>query len=188
MMSHIPPTSAVVRQRRPALALLAVSCGIALAVIFGGSVGGLRINSTPSEPLGLWRVVSLDHPVQVGEMVFVCPPETDAVSEGFERGYLRSGLCPGGFGPLIKTVAAVGGQRIEIAGNVTIDGQPIANSNLVSQDGQGRPLRPYVGGTIPAGFLFLHSPFPGSWDSRYFGPVPVSGVLGLAKQVLTYAP
>ncbi|WP_234851118.1 S26 family signal peptidase, partial [Sinorhizobium meliloti] len=89
---------------------------------------------------------------------------------------------------LIKTVAAVGGQRIEIADNVTIDGRPIANSSLVSQDGQGRPLRPYAGGTIPAGFLFLHSPFPGSWDSRYFGPVPGSGVLGLAEQVLTYAP
>ncbi|ANP91594.1 conjugative transfer signal peptidase TraF [Rhizobium leguminosarum] len=188
MMSHVPPTSAVARQRRPALALLAVSCGVTLAVIVGGAVGGLRINTTPSEPLGLWRVAPLDRPVLVGDMVFVCPPENDAVSEGFERGYLRSGLCPGGFGPLIKTVAAVGGQRIAIAGNVTIDGRPIANSRLVSQDGQGRPLRPYAGGTIPAGFLFLHSPFPGSWDSRYFGPVPGSGVLGLAEQVLTYAP
>ncbi|WP_026160826.1 conjugative transfer signal peptidase TraF [Sinorhizobium medicae] len=188
MMSHISPTLAVARQKRPVLALLAVSCGIALVVIIGGFIGGLRINATPSEPLGLWRVAPLEHPIQVGEMVFVCPPETDAVSKGFERGYLRSGLCSGGFGPLIKTVAAVGGQRIEIADNVTIDGRPIANSSLVSQDGQGRPLRPYAGGTIPAGFLFLHSPFPGSWDSRYFGPVPGSGVLGLAEQVLTYAP
>lgn len=188
MMSHISLTLAVARQRRAALALLSVSFGVALAVIIGGSVGGLRINTTPSEPLGLWRVAPLDHPVQVGEMVFVCPPLTDVVSEGFARGYLRSGLCPGGFGPLIKTVAAVGGQDIEIAIGVTVDGRPIASSSLVSQDGQGRPLHPYVGGTIPAGFVFLHSPFPGSWDSRYFGPVPASGVLGLARQVLTYAP
>lgn len=188
MMSHISPTLAVARQRRPAIALLAVSCGVALTVIAGGTIGGLRINTTPSEPLGLWRVAPLDHPVRVGDMVFVCPPETDAISEGFERGYLRSGLCPGGFGPLIKTVAAVGGQRVYVAGRVTIDGRPIASSNLVSQDGRGRPLRPYAGGTVPTGFLFLHSPFPGSWDSRYFGPVPVSGVLGLAKQVVTYAP
>jgi len=165
-----------------------VSCGVALAVIVGGTIGGLRINTTPSEPLGIWRVAPLEHTVQAGEMVFVCPPETDAFSDGFERGYLRSGLCPGGFGPLIKTVAAVGGQRVDVAGDVTIDGRQIANSRLVSQDGQGRPLRPYKGGTVPAGFVFLHSPFPGSWDSRYFGPVPASGVLGLAKQVLTYAP
>lgn len=188
MSSHLTPALAVARQRRPALALLAASCGVALAVIIGGTIGGLRINTTPSEPLGLWRVATLDRPVQVGDMVFVCPPPTDAISEGFERGYLRLGLCPGGFGPLIKTVAAVGGQRIDVGGGITIDGRQIANSDLVARDGRGRPLRPYAGGTVPAGFLFLHSPFPRSWDSRYFGPVPASGVLGLAKQVLTYAP
>lgn len=188
MMFHTSSTPAVARQRRQALALLAVSCGFSLTVIAGGAVGGLRINTTPSEPLGLWRVAPLDRPVQVGDMVFVCPPETNAISDGFERGYLRSGLCPGGFGPLIKTVAAVGGQRIDVAVGVTIDGRQIAKSDLVSEDGRGRPLGPYTGGTVPAGFLFVHSPFPGSWDSRYFGPVPASGVLGLAKQVLTYAP
>ena len=58
----------------------------------------------------------------------------------------------------------------------------------VWRQGQGRPLHPYEGGTVPSGFVFLHSPFPGSWDFRYFGPVPGSGVLGFARQVLTYAP
>lgn len=188
MMRHVSSTPTIARQRRLALTLLAVSCGVALVVMIGGVVGGLRINTTPSEPLGLWRVSALDRPVQAGDMVFVCPPETDVISEGFARGYLRAGLCPGGFGPLIKTVAAVAGQRIDVVGGVTIDGRPIARSNFVSHDGQGRPLLPYAGGTVPAGFLFLLSPFPGSWDSRYFGPVPASGVLGLAKQVLTYAP
>lgn len=188
MMSHTDARQPMMRQRRTVAFLLVASGCAALAVIVAGTIGGLRINTTPSEPLGIWRVAPLEHPVRVGETVFVCPPQTDAVSEGLERGYLRSGLCPGGFGPLIKTVAAVGGQRIDIAGNVTIDGRPISNSNLVFQDGQGRLLRPYEGGMVPAGFLFLHSSFPGSWDSRYFGPVPASGVLGLANQVLTYAP
>jgi type IV secretory pathway protease TraF len=41
---------------------------------------------------------------------------------------------------------------------------------------------------VRAGEVYLHSDFIGSWDSRYFGPVPVSGVLGLAQEVLTYAP
>ncbi len=187
-MMNIFATPAVARQRRTALVIIAASCIAFLALIIGGVVGGLRINTTPSEPLGLWRVARLDRPVHVGDMIFVCPPETESVSAGFARGYLRAGLCPGGFGPLIKTVAAIAGQRIDVAGDVTIDGRPIEGSNLVSRDGQGRPLRPYAGGTVPAGFLFLHSPFLGSWDSRYFGPVPASGVLGFATQVLTYAP
>ncbi len=188
MMWRISSTPAVSRQRRPALALLGVSCGLALTITISGVFGGLRINTTPSEPLGLWRVVPLDRQVQVGDMVFACPPEIDTISEAFGRGYLRSGLCSGGFGPMIKTVAAVAGQRIEVAGGVMIDGRLIASSNLVLQDGHGRPLRAYAGGTVPAGFLFLYSPFSGSWDSRYFGPIPAAGVLGLAKQVLTYAP
>lgn len=188
MMRHVSSTSAVARQRRPALALLAVSCGVALAVIAGGVIGGLWINTTPSKPLGLWRVVPLDRPVQAGDIVFVCPPETDAFSEGFARGYLRRGLCPAGFGPLIKTVAAVAGQRIEIGVEVIVDGRPIDHSRLVTRDGQGRRLQPYRGGKVPAGEVFLHSPFAGSWDSRYFGPIPVSGILGRAQQVLTYAP
>lgn len=71
MTSREKPTPAIVHQRRPALALLAASCGTALAVIVGGTIGGLRINTTPSQPLGLWRIAPLDRPVQVGDMVFV---------------------------------------------------------------------------------------------------------------------
>jgi conjugative transfer signal peptidase TraF len=173
---------------RPALFILGMSLIVGLAVFVAGVASGLRVNTTPSEPLGLWRVAALDRPVQVGDVIFVCPPLTATIREGVERGYLRSGLCPGGFGPLIKTVAAVAGQRIEIGAEVVIDDQPIGHSQLVARDGQGRMLRPYPSGTVPAGEVFLHSPFVGSWDSRYFGPVPVSGVLGLAEQVLTYAP
>ncbi|MNI57705.1 Peptidase S26 [compost metagenome] len=80
------------------------------------------------------------------------------------------------------------GQDIAIDRNVSIDGVTLDRSLLVQHDGLGRPLRPYLGGIVPAGQVFLHSPFAGSWDSRYFGPVPVSGILGLAREVLTYAP
>lgn len=188
MISPTQSAPRLVRQRQSAIFLIgAFGCAI-LAATAAGLVGGLRINTTPSEPLGIWRVVSLDRSVQAGDIVFVCPPPTPQILEGKARGYLRSGLCPGGFGPLIKTVAAVGGQRVDIAAEVIVDGRPIEQSRLVGRDGRGRLLRPYRGGTVPAGEVFLHSAFVGSWDSRYFGPVPVSGILGLAKQVLTYAP
>jgi type IV secretory pathway protease TraF len=47
---------------------------------------------------------------------------------------------------------------------------------------------PFAGGTIPPGSVYLHSDFPASFDSRYFGPVPANNILGLAKKVWTYAP
>ena len=56
------------------------------------------------------------------------------------------------------------------------------------RDGAGRPLIPWPGGIVRVGQIFLYSPFAGSYDSRYFGPVPVAGILGLARPLLTFEP
>ena len=61
-------------------------------------------------------------------------------------------------------------------------------SDLRAADAGGRALLPYAGGVVPPGHVFLHSDFAGSYDSRYFGPVPIAGVLGLARPVLTVRP
>lgn len=172
----------------PAVAIVLTGILLAFVLVIAGAAGGLRINTTPSEPLGLWRLVALDRRPAVGDLVFICPPETKEIREARERGYLRSGLCPGGLAPLIKTVIATAGQRVEIRSAVRVDGMTVANSTVSKRDGKGRPLAAYAGGTVPAQSVFLHSGFVGSYDSRYFGPLPVSGILGLAHEVLTYAP
>lgn len=188
MIMAMPESTAMSRQRSSALDALSVAAGL-LGVLFAtGWIGGLRINTTPSEPLGLWRIVQITRSIRPGEMVFVCPPDNSALREARRRGYLRSGLCPGGFGPLIKTVVAVTGQRVAVTDLVAIDGVPIRNSRIFEKDGQGRSLRHGQSGMLLPGEVYLHSDFIGSWDSRYFGPVPESGVLGLAQEVLTYAP
>jgi conjugative transfer signal peptidase TraF len=155
-------------------------------VFLGGQ--GFRVNLTPSAPLGLWRIVQPDRPILVGDLVFICPPATDAMREARARGYLRFGLCKGWVAPMIKTVVATSGQAIEIANDVRIDGRPLPHSRVASVDGQGREMMQYNGGVVPPGAVFLHSDFPGSFDSRYFGPLPIVGVLGLAEEVWTYAP
>lgn len=166
-----------------ALAASAVAGGVAAAI-----VGGFRINLTPSEPLGLWHIVALDRPPSPGDVIFICPPTTPIMREARERGYLRSGTCPGCVAPLIKTVIAIAGQHVEIGARVTIDGRPIALSSLAERDGNGRPMKPFPGGIVADESVFLYSPFRSSYDSRYFGPLPASGILGLAQPVLTYAP
>ena len=181
-------STAMSRQRISALVTLFVAAGLLIVLFAAGWSGGLRINTTPSEPLGLWRIVPLSRSVLPGETVFVCPPENTAMRVARQRGYLRPGLCPGGFGPLIKTVIAVAGQRVDVTDRVAIDGVPIPGSRIIEKDAQGRSLRPDQSGMVRPGEVYLHSDFMGSWDSRYFGPVPVSGVLGLAQEVLTYAP
>ena len=172
------------RRRRVALLLISIpAAASALAFTLD-----LRINLTPSEPLGIWRIHPLVRPVRVGDLVFVCPPQTADMAEARGRGYLRAGLCPGGYAPLIKAIAATSGQRIDIGRHVHIDGRELPHSSLASKDGKGRILSPFAGGTVPVGQVFIHSSFAGSFDSRYFGPVPASGILGFASEVLTYVP
>jgi conjugative transfer signal peptidase TraF len=161
-------------------------CTLGLIVLLGGH--GFRVNLTPSEPLGLWRIVEPDRPIVVGNLVFICPPRTDAMREARARGYLRFGLCAGWVAPLIKTVVATSGQVIEIHDDVRIDGRPLPYSRVARTDGQGREMVHYDGGVVPPNAVFLHSGFPGSFDSRYVGPLPIDGVLGLAREVWTYAP
>lgn len=175
-------------QQRRAAGILFVAASVGILAIGTALAGGYRINLTPSEPLGLWRIVPLGRPVAGNDLVFICPPATVEMREARARGYLRSGSCPGGVAPLIKTVIAVAGQHVEIGASVSVEGRVVSSSSLASRDGSDRPLAPSASGTVPPGYVFLHSAFPGSFDSRYFGSVPASGVLGLAQEVLTYAP
>jgi conjugative transfer signal peptidase TraF len=160
-----------------------------MAVVAGiGLIGGIRLNLTPSEPLGIWRIEPIGRAPNVGDLVFICPAPTPQFEEAWQRGYLRRGLCAGGFAPLIKTVAALPGQRIAIGATVEIDGAVLDASRVRKDDGQGRPIIPFSGGIVPPGHLFLHSSFASSYDSRYFGPIPDSGLLGLARPILTFDP
>lgn len=159
-----------------------------LATILAMGTCGFRVNLTSSQPVGLWRIVSLDRSLLHGDLVFICPPATPLMREARSRGYLRPGLCEEGVAPLIKTVAATPGQIIEIGDHVRINGSELAHSQLMAMDSQGRPMMPYRGGLVRAGTVFVHSDYPGSFDSRYFGPLPTENILGLAQEVWTYAP
>lgn len=175
--------------RRRRVLLLLTGAGVVMSGLAAtASIGGYRLNLTPSEPLGLWRIDALQRPVAIGDLVFICPPETSAIEEARVRGYLRRGLCAGGFAPLIKTVAALPGQHVDITDHVAIDGRNLPASTLRDRDGEGRALTPDPGGIVPPHHLFLHSSFASSYDSRYFGPVPDSGLLGLAQPVITFDP
>lgn len=174
-------------QKRMALGLLTVGGVVVIGIVLAGLLG-FRLNLTASYPIGIWRIVSKPAGYETAALVFVCPMDTPVFEMALQRGYLPRGLCPSGTGPLIKTIAATEGQMIGIGNHVSIDGEPIRNSTIMIMDAEGRALVPARGGVVPVDHVFLLSSYPGSFDSRYFGPVPSSGILGLAQPVLTYAP
>jgi conjugative transfer signal peptidase TraF len=150
-----------------------------------GAWGGFRLNVTQSYPVGLWQIEALQRQPAVGDIIFICPPAVPAFRLAQSRGYLPRGLCPGGSGPMIKSVAALAGQQIEITGHVRIDDRFLDHSEVLRADAKGRKLPIFGGGAVPVGHVFLHSKSRGSYDSRYFGPLPVDGILGLARPVFT---
>ncbi|MEO8683951.1 MAG: conjugative transfer signal peptidase TraF [Devosia sp.] len=175
-------------QRLRAIGILSVGAGLCAGVAVAGFWGGFRLNLTPSYPLGIWRIQTLERTEKLGDLVFICSPSTPAFELGLRRGYMTRGLCPGGSGPLIKTIVAVAGQDVTITDDVSIDGTILPHSAVRSMDFEGRPLSSFAGGRVPTNAVFLHSDFGGSYDSRYFGPVPTAGILGLASPVFVWTP
>ena len=170
-------------RRRPAIAV-SLTGALMMATLAVGAAAGFRINATASMPRGLWRV-RIGEPIERGEIVTVCPPDRIDIREAARRGYIPSGDCPGGYEPLVKPVAAVAGDLVTVTHRgIVVDGQPVANTAPLAEDEAGRPLHPVPIGahrvaTREVWLLSGHD--PRSFDSRYFGAVPVANVTGTAR-------
>lgn len=136
---------------------------------------GLRFNVSDSYPLGLYRVTQGE--IRKNDLVQSCLPEK-AASLMIERDYVHTvGACKG-YPPVLKKVAAVAGDRVDIGENISINGNPIPNTTILNVDEQGKRLVSASSTTIEDGHVWLLSTYTDiSYDSRYYGSVPV----GLVK-------
>jgi conjugative transfer signal peptidase TraF len=129
-------------------------------------------NASASVPIGLYsaRPAASARP---GDLVAAHAPAPVARLMA-ERGYLPLRV------PMLKHVAAVSGQRIcRIGIAILIDGKRVAEARL--HDRAGRDLPAWSGcRTLGAGEVFLLNPASaGSFDGRYFGPVPAHGIVAV---------
>jgi conjugative transfer signal peptidase TraF len=134
---------------------------------------GIRINLSPSLPIGLYQVAS----GQDATLVEFCPPEPFA-SMANARGYRQRGTCPDGGAPLMKPVVARSGDVVSVSKRgVAVNGKTIPNSAPLFRDTANRPLSPGPYGTYttqPGVIWVVSSYHPRSFDSRYFGPLSES--------------
>ena len=162
------------------------ACGLAALAwaSFVQPLPRLIYNPSDSVPVGWYRVDpssnrtdSLPRPLSVGSIVLV-PLPAEAATLAAQRGYLPTRV------PLLKRVGAVAPQHVCIvAGQVRIDGVPSAA--VLPADRWSRPLPSWQQCRhLESGELFLLSVTnPASFDSRYFGPVSASAVIGVARPV-----
>lgn len=180
--SSAPPRPRSHLRARIVLAGL-TACGLA-ALAWAAFVSPLpRLTYNPSDSVAVgWyriepfdpRTASLPRPLSVDSIVLV-PLPAEAAALAAQRGYLPTRI------PLLKRVGAVAPQHVcIIAGQVRIDGVPTAA--VLRADRLGRPLPSLqLCRRLEPGELFLLSVTnPASFDSRYFGPVSASAVIGAA--------
>jgi conjugative transfer signal peptidase TraF len=165
--------------------------GLAFVGVVGAMaarVYGVRINVSPSLPLGVYRVVH--RPVVRGATVLLCLPAS-AARIARQRGYLWKGPCIGGVAPLGKIAVAVGGDTVEAtARGVRVNGVMLAGSKPLAVDMRGRRLVAAAGRwVLPTSQIWTYGGGDRrSFDSRYFGPVGTADVVTVLVPVVVWAP
>jgi conjugative transfer signal peptidase TraF len=158
----------------PALIGLAVGVGLILASVVPDRPPMLVWNASPSQPIGLYRM--MPGAAHLSDRVLVrLPPHLADLAAG--RGY----LAPSAY--LLKPVVAVSGDRVcRLGTRIFLRGRIAARATL--RDRLGRVLPTWQGcRRLRMGELFLLAADPDSFDSRYFGAVSGHAVTGRAALV-----
>jgi conjugative transfer signal peptidase TraF len=171
------PTDARPRVRPLVVGVLAA--GIAAA---GGALNAtprLIWNASASVPLGAYWLVS-NEPAR-GDLVLAEPPP-DARRLAATRDYLPDHV------PLVKRLAAIGGDLV-CADNAAVEINGVRVAQRLAADARGRPLPAWTEcRALNLDEVFLLTEAPDSFDSRYFGPVQRSAVIGKLVPIWTYGP
>ena len=181
----IPPHPRSRLRARLVLAGLS-ACGLAALAwaSFVHPLPRLIYNPSDSVAVGWYRVDPLGHstgslprPLSVGSIVLTTLPP-DAAALAAQRGYLPARV------PLLKRVGAVAPQHVCVFDAlVWIDGVPVAAIRPADRLGRPLPSWPQCRQLRPGELFLLSVTNPASFDSRYFGPVSASAVIGVAHPV-----
>jgi len=170
--------------------VLSVCLGLLLSVFLLcglANVTGIRLNSTPSIPVGVYRLTN--ESLEKGVYVLFCPPPAPVFTMAMARGYLSAGFCPGDYGQMMKKILAVQDDVVVIGEDgVQVNGHLLPLSAPIQADGDGRKLPVYRSSWVlgSAEVLVMSDSHPGSFDGRYFGSINRSQIEGVIRPIFTW--
>ncbi|MFZ5862396.1 MAG: signal peptidase I [Nitrospirota bacterium] len=133
------------------------------------SAVSLGINPTASQP---YRVFVVLHGRSFGRDDLV------AFRFGGSRYYPEGTL-------FVKVVKGLPGDRLEIREDRTVWLDGVRLDSVRATDSKGRTVEPFrFEGVIPEDTYFLYSPAPNSYDSRYYGLIAKSQIIGRVVPLL----
>jgi conjugative transfer signal peptidase TraF len=163
------------RVRRAITASVLIVAGVA-AICSGSAQPLLLINTTPSEPSGVYLQVARS-PARGQIVAFPAPPSAFPYADA-RLGFLHRV-------PILKAVAARSGDSVcSRSGRLSINGRDVAA--VAERDSRGARLPHWAGCCrLRPGELFVVSNrVPNSFDSRYFGPISTRSLIGVYRPLL----
>ena len=172
------------------LAVLILTLSISVFVLsIGARISGIYINTTPSLPVGFYKVV--DEPIVSGAYVAFCPPQDAVFDMAMDRSYINRGDCPGGYGLLLKRVFAQSGDTVSIdQAGIIVNGEHLPNSAQLTADAEGHALPQYhLDQRVldDSEYLLLSDVNPQSFDARYFGLIARDQIQQVVRPVFTWS-
>lgn len=160
------------------LRMLVLTSGVVASSMIGIGSAGLRVNVTPSMPVGVYWATASSR----AALVEFCPEEPFA-SESRDRSYRPYGVvCRDGGAPLVKPVVARSGDIVEVnEAGIAVNGNRLPATVTLAADREGRSLTPWPHGNyvVAADEIWVASTGKlRSYDSRYMGPIRKRQVLG----------
>ena len=156
-------------------------CLLYLLIGFAYS-SGWRLNLSRSMPLGLYQIEPNFSRLHKGDLVVFCLPKK-LLPKNVD--FLQNNQCPSGAAPFFKSIVGIPGDHIEtgILG-VKVNGVLLPNSTCR----EGGELRcTQFNGPLSSSeyWVFGYGSNPSlaahSFDSRYFGAIPPTSILGIAR-------
>ena len=155
--------------------------------IYAMKNGRVIFNTTSSFPLGFYKI-SKSNQYKKGVLVSFCAVPSKMIDKIIEQGYTqRNSLCPNQTPQLLKKILGLEGDIVEIQRTVSINNQSIKNSRIFKQDRSGNLLPIQPSQNIKKGYFWAMSDYNNkSFDSRYFGQVPLENIIGIATPIITW--
>ena len=149
------------------------------ALVVVCAAAGLRINTSPSVPCGVYRLTP--GIPRVGDIISFMPPKSAVFELARKRGYFSS--------EILKRVAAKPGDRVTVSAiGVSVNNTLLPNSAPQTNDHEGRCL-PVLrfSETLNSELLLLMSDADQlGFDARYFGLISRYNIAGVAVPLFTW--
>ncbi|HCD9498739.1 conjugative transfer signal peptidase TraF [Legionella pneumophila] len=151
-------------------------------------VMGFRINTTDSIPIGLYRMTA-DKNLKNAYVIF-CPDDRAVFQQALKRGYINSGLCPDGYGYLMKKVVATTGDKLTVNNKgVFVNDRLIPYSQHQLKDALNRSLPQWQAKNYQLNddeVMTMTDQNQWSFDGRYYGPIKSGQIKGMLTPIWVY--